>query len=201
MAPADYDIDDRVEVIEEFIERKNDDRLGEVEGQTGGGGTVRGYEVAHGDHRYMAMATTDLEHLLVRFTVDVDAYYHVYENTDSSPSEESVQVTQQEMQEARKELEQELQDQPTVAKRELRLNLKQVLCREGCAVDFDTYADALNIHGFNVDKPVHPRPDGFWIGDFQQAVQNVINFGWTGKDLILEYYGLHQDTEPGSPGY
>lgn len=151
-------------------------------------------------YNHLAMASPAWENILVRFNYNVDARYYAIHHAEVSDPSEPIEVTEQDVGTPRRELEEEVQDMPAVLKRKLSLNLKQILSREGCGVDFDTISDPFNIHGFNVDRKVFPKGNEFHIADYSPAVQNVINFGWTGQDLLNECYGLFPDSEPGAPG-
>lgn len=199
--PSAQRFEEYLDQIVNLVERIGDEVVNEIEGQTEKGDRVQGYECLHGDHTYLVMVSPGWEHIAIRYEYSVDGLWYVHNEIRNLPEKEEVQLSQEELKTARRNLETELQNYPDVEKREMRLNLKQILSREGCSVQFDTITDSLNVHGFYVDKKVFHQNEEVHIGKFEKAVQNVINFGWTAKDLIAEYYGLTSISTSGSPNF
>lgn len=200
MAAAD-DFEGRLDVILDFVERIGDEKISSIKGETGEGDLVEGFQCVHGSHQYQVVTSDAWEHISIQYTFSADAIWFVHNNMSSYEDSAAIRVSNEEAQKARRELESELKGYPSVEKREMLLNLKQILSREGCGVDFDTISEPYNIHGFSVTKKLYPYKGEFYIGDFEKSVQNVINFGWTAKDLILEFYGLGLDPPSGPTGF
>lgn len=174
--------------LTEYVERINDDPVDTIEGETGDGQPIQGYQCQHGGHIYLLMGSPEWEHFQLRYTINVDEAVALrYIVDDPSSVDEHV------MRQARDRLEKELEGKPPREKKELRLNLTQILSREACIVEFDT-TSPFNIHGFNLDKRIYPYEDDFQLSDFHYAVQTIINLGWVGKDFLLENYGLLGDS-------
>jgi len=180
------DFGDKLHTLTDYVEQIGDEPVEAIEGETGEGYSIQGYQCQHGTHAYLLLGTAEWNRFQLRYSVNIDqavATRYIV----SDPSE----INERAMRRARDKLEQELDGKPPSEKKELRLNLMQILSREACIVEFET-SKPFNIHGFNVDKRIYPYEEDFNLSDFNYAVQTVINLGWVGKDFILENYGLSE---------
>lgn len=193
--------DSALDTLGRYVTQIGDEVDEEIEG-TAGGEKFYGYSCSHGTHTYLILGMKPWDYFAVKYPLNMDhgvALRRKAKQTDL-PNMEEVEVTEADIQNAREELNKELNGMPHQLRRELRLNLIEMLSREGCVVDLDT-EEEVNIHGFNIDRKVFAYEDSFNLSDFESAVQTVINLGWVGKEFIAENYGFSQPFEaPGSSG-
>lgn len=191
------DIDQLLNTAEGYVPRIGDEIEEAIEGRTAEGDRVEGYSCSHGTHSYIVAGSPAWEFVQVQYPVKID--HAVALRTSKKQVDELGQVSfpNEKVREARERLEEELQATPPSERKKVRLNLMQIICREGVVVDLDT-TEPFNIHGFTLSKRVFLNEEGVGITEFDTAVQSVVNLGWVGKDFLLENYGLLEETEGGA---
>lgn len=187
---------DKLEDLKDLSERIGDDVGDRIEGETAEGALVEGFSCRHGAHDYLVVGTPEWEYFVIRYPVNIDEAVAI-RHSSLEVERGGVNLPDNAIQEAREKLEQELNGQPPSQRRELRLNLLEIACREGCSINLDA-THPLNIHGFQIDRSIFPYEESFGIQHYEYCVQTVINNGWVAKDLTLETYGLLKGSGSGS---
>ena len=187
-------VSERLNIATNYVDRIGDETIREIEGETADGRPVEGVKCEHGEHIYLVLTATGQEHVTLRYSVSGDEAWHVRTLPRTLDLDDPrINISQSDIQQARSELQNELEAQPDEIKREFRLNLLELLSKEGCALTLDTENGPLNIHGFTIDKSCYIHDDDFGVGDFDYAVQTIVNLGWVGGSLLVENYGLGAD--------
>lgn len=183
-----YTINQSLEIAEDYLTRLGDEVDERVEGIVGPGDELKGLACKHGTHSYLVLAAEPWEWVTLQYPVNVDQAYAM-RRLEMDESINDIQISEAQIQRARSEFDQRLDEMPVTQKREFRLNLIHMLSREGTVLNFDT-TSPLNIHGFKLGKKLFIHESNFSISDFHDGVQAVVNLGWVGKEFLLDNYGF-----------
>ena len=189
-----YDIEESLQASEDYIEILGHTVEDEIEGSVGED-SLRGLVCGHGSHTYLVMASDAWDWIRIRYPLNVDQVYAARRLSSDSDGH-TQQISDAEIQQGRRELDDRLDDMPSQDRRKFRINIIQMLSRENLILELDT-TSPLNIHGFNLDKYLFISKRDFSVSDFHEGVQTVTNLGWVGKEFFLENYGFRPDPQSG----
>ena len=176
-----------LQLAREYVQRLGDTVEEEFEGRVGDA-SLEGVSCRHGTHTYLVMASEAWEWLQLRYPLNLDQLYAI-RRLETEDTEDDIQLTDSKIRQARRELDDRLDDMPAVERREFRMNLIQMLSRGSVILSLDT-TSPLNVHGFNLDTRVFISESSFGLGDFHSNLQTIINLGWVGEEFTLENYGF-----------
>lgn len=188
----DLDLDSKKEKISDFVDRIGDSVDQEVDSDKLPP-NLNGLLVCHhGSHVYHVYFPDEGEHAIIRYPFNIDEALAAQSVAQSGANPEDLSISQDMIQDARRGLDNRLDNVDSDRLRDLRINLIEALSKEGCSAQLDT-TQSIFIHGFNVDKKFFLTDDTLTISDFEFAVQNVINLGWTGKSILIDAYNLTEE--------
>jgi hypothetical protein len=192
MTVSEQELDDALDEAKDKAEQLGDEVGEEIEGETGTGDVAKGFRSNHGTHTYIVAGATAWEHIVVRYPFNLDNAIAIRKATGGTPgNQQTTEITEQDIKSAQVDLDEKLSNQNDADLREFRLNLLQILCREGCALDLNTTKPHY-VHGFDLDKKIFIYEDGMTISEYENAVQTIVNLGLAGKEYLLENYGLRE---------
>lgn len=178
-----------LEEITSLVHRISDTVEDEISGKTNDGNPIRGLSCKHGDHLYLIFGAVGHEFFTIRYPVNVDHNIAFRRKVG-----DSAQISERDVMEAREFLDSKLDEVDPDLRREIRVNLIQMLSTGASAISLNT-TKQLNIHGFDVDTKIFPQAPSFDVWNFERSVQSTISLGWVGKDYIGMAYGLKEDDQ------
>lgn len=180
------ELEDTINFLAGYVNRIDDTVEEEIEGTTTDERPVLGLQCTHGSHLYVIIGALHDEFFSIRYPLSID------HNIAYRFSASDDQISERDVQEARAFLDEKLDDVDEDLRREIRVNLIQMLTAGHSAPSLDT-TKSLNIHGFDISTKIFPNAPSFDVWEFEKSVQCTINLGWVGKDYLGMAYGLKDE--------
>ncbi|XGI84102.1 hypothetical protein ACEU6E_02320 [Halorutilales archaeon Cl-col2-1] len=195
--PSQREFDTKLRELSNYVERIGDEVTGEVEGEADGS-PLHGYECDHGGHKYRIIGTQDWEYFILRYSYQIYGDYAVAQKLqraevpEASENQEvniNVDLTDQDLQNAKEELYQQLSQESQEEVAQVRQKMIQMLSTPESAISF-VPDDSQQIHGFNIDRKIFPYSERFGLSEFNRSVQTVVSLGFKGVEYLKNSYGI-----------
>ncbi|MDY6775362.1 MAG: hypothetical protein SV253_04705 [Halobacteria archaeon] len=199
--PSQREFDTKLRELSNYVERIGDEVTGEVEGEADGS-PLHGYECDHGGHKYRIIGTQDWEYFILRYSYQIYGDYAVAQKLqraevpEASEDQEvniNVDLTDQDLQNAKQELYQQLSQESQEEVAQVRQKMIQMLSTPESAISF-VPDDSQQIHGFNIDRKIFPYSERFCLSEFNRSVQTVVSLGFKGVEYLKNSYGIRSIT-------
>lgn len=183
-----------LEEAESLVEDIDDDVVDKrgIKGETNDGISIEGHACNHGGHKYLVLASEHWDYLIVKCGFNLDEVIAIETKSKQIQNineETEIELTEEDLQNARKKLDNQLDNVDNSTLRSVRLSLIKNLAIGDAEVEIDR-SEGAKIHGFNVDKRIYRNDDSFDEGEFFSTVQKCVNLAWYSKEYLGETYGL-----------
>ncbi|MFB6185438.1 MAG: hypothetical protein ABEI86_01035, partial [Halobacteriaceae archaeon] len=145
------DISSKKEAIEDFVDRIGDSVEQDVSPENLPDNLEGLFVCQHGSHVYHVYFPNGEEHAILRYPFNIDEALAVQNAAQEEGNAQNLSVSQDMIQDARRRLDNRLDNVDSDRLRDLRVNLIEALSKEGCSAQLDT-TQSIFIHGFNLDK-------------------------------------------------
>lgn len=194
MIPDSNSLLEDLDLAVEFVEGIGDEIIEEraVKIEPDDGAIAEGHGCEHGTHNYIVWASEPWNYLAIAAGFNLDqtiAVQNRLQQFGSQIPEEGFELREEEVQTARENLDDSLEDANQEVVRSVRLTLIKSLAVYDIIVDLER-SDTGIVHGFEVKNRVYHTAENFHIGDFHTKVQQLISVAWYGREYLAEAYGL-----------
>lgn len=184
--PTQQEIGDALRRINRLVDDTGDEIEQDIEGETGEGASIEGYEVLHGGHTYQVVTSPVWEHFLVRYEYDFLEKVAALRALEGAEPPIEIQIADGDKIEVAAELREDLDEAQF---REVRQGLIDRLSAPSLGAGLETH-DAF-VYGFTVRARLYPYEEEISRAEFYDAVQSVVSLGWKGQEYLEHSYSLH----------
>lgn len=196
--PTQQDVDEALREVDTLIDRIDDQIVDTVSGQTDDGQTVNGRVVQHGTHVYQVLGSTAFRHLKVRAEFNVAEALAVQRASIQADggTATQVEVSPQDVQQARTELLNGLDDDQT---EEIRQGVIDRVTDASVEAQLQTADDGRTVFGIELARQLHIYSEDVSPAEFADEVQTIVNQMWRTKEFLLKEYGVRDAIGGGTP--